>query len=308
MRFLIAAVIFSQAMPVSSIERKQLRTSVDLKSHSHTNFMTRRSLGRRSMGAARRLSRTVGILKNELARQSEATAECNPSSTDPDTGILSCGAGYNCVATSLHSRLGGVCMPGARGRKLMYQSYLPCTPNSSFPMECDCSNFNATSFTGRLQCSSGFPYACLAGTDYCYSYNATYIFQNLSAVSTTVCHDFKKPYAVNICYQASFGVNASTTLEVNGTNCISYVTDFCTGCSSFDCTNIPKGVAGDSCNGSFPLPIVKGFFDALNASFGLNYSIPWNFSIPWNYSLPFNDSFPWNISFPLNDSFPRNSE
>ena len=138
MRFLLAAVILSQAMPVSASERNQLRgTSKDLKSHSHNHFMTRRSLGRRSVGAARHLYCTVGILRNERVRQIKATMECNPSSTDPDTRILSCGAGYNCVTSSHHSSLGGVCMPADCERKLRYQTYVSCMPNTSFPMDCD---------------------------------------------------------------------------------------------------------------------------------------------------------------------------
>ena len=121
-------------------------------------------------------------------------------------------------------------------------------------------------------------------------------------------------YALKICNQVFFGINASSSsaLAVNGTYCNSYAADFCTGCSSFDCSNIPKGMVGDTCNGTFPLPIAKGFYEAQNrslhvnasdtwnASSRLNYSIPWNYSVPWNYSFPRNNSFDSNTSLPWN--------
>lgn len=56
----------------------------------------------------RALSQIQGVLKNGLSRSLKGHPQCDPTSTDPDTGILSCGEGLTCRKSDA-SDLGGFC-------------------------------------------------------------------------------------------------------------------------------------------------------------------------------------------------------
>jgi hypothetical protein len=128
MKFTIAASILAQTIPVISEKASsKLLTQTEqpeLLSQFITTIAKRRSEGKTalsgSFAGARLSGAALGILK-----------DCDPSSEDPDVGILSCAVGYECVSDDA-SGLGGVCM--STSRELQENPCLVC-PNGALDEE-----------------------------------------------------------------------------------------------------------------------------------------------------------------------------
>ena len=199
-----------------------------------------------------------GILRNSIFNQDwdhdddDLIKECDPLSDDADIGILSCGEGRYCQANE-DFKLGGICSATAVSRDLSIQgvqsSDFTCTGTTS-TSQCDCSNFNSSTLSGPISCEYK-PYECFGCPTYCLSAKKTATFatgKKLEAV--TYCVFFKIPYHVKYCYYYMSASSPICVMSINDVNCSS--------CSKtyFDCTNIPKGMKGNS-NTSSPLRILE---------------------------------------------------
>ena len=261
MRFTIAtATILSQVLPASTtnsgnhvntltlsrnlgvIEKGQIRALLD-KASPRLALLAKQS---RKVSFTERVSNGQdGILKNINKEQPTGKA-CDPTSNDPDIGILSCPPRQFCVESS-SSNLGGVCASVQQDRSLTAQAALPCI-DASFPYTCDCQNFDTTTFSGPLKCVVN-PYYCVGCTDYCMAVDVNFVFDSFNVSSVTYCYYFKKPYQIDLCY--TYDAQAGTCVyTVNGVNCNACV--FGT-CNEFDCTNIPKGMAGTCKDPALPI-------------------------------------------------------
>lgn len=126
MKFTIAAGILAQSLSVvsetatSKIETHRKHSAA---SQWTANFVNRNKRSERDDAG---LESIVGeTLKNSLL---ETFKICDPSSDDPDVGILSCDFGYEC-ALDESSALGGICTSSTRG--LQVSSYCKlCLPGA----------------------------------------------------------------------------------------------------------------------------------------------------------------------------------
>ena len=256
-----AAVLLSTSIPASMTEVTMASQLTDVSNHA--NFQGKTSQNDVPAFAAKRLNiraatqelsmmilaqtRAVtedGVLYNEKSFQEneDRTKECDPSSEDPDIGILSCGENQHCMATK-HSNLGGFCATAADSRELAISSKLPAIlhslpcVSSVLPYTCDCSNFSTTTLSGSFNCVYQ-SYHCKGCPEYCGSVNFTLRFEaGANLTEYTTCYDLKKPYDLTFCVSHFSGARGCI-MKANETLC-----NICIYGSSFDCSNIPYGYA-----------------------------------------------------------------
>lgn len=206
------------------------------------------------------LLRPSRILKNPRI---DRRPKCNPSSVDPDVGILSCGSDQYCMESKL-SELGGVCvakdLPATTSRELFANGYYfdmaeyYCGSSGSWEdyLDCDCSNFDKATKTGTAKCELLNTY-CFQDTscETCVKLSASFRIASRNDYSIDWCYNFFLPYEQNICVEYTHNPQASATCRINlndmqCTSCsVSYYdyTDPKTAevhrstCAAFDCTN-----------------------------------------------------------------------
>lgn len=189
--------------------------------------------------------------------------EANSFVTDADTGILSeCLPGEYCSKD-------GVCVTDLPGVELRPSAYTVDTVNSFLPLcngtdptyTCDCSGLDITTETGAIYCDY-LVEKCLG--DVCYDASAGFNFyEDLdSYIESYYCKNITKPYLQEICYYFYTG-EEECDIYINGLECnscqflegdIGYVDD----CLIFDCTNVPNGNAGNSCEGDYTTDAFDG--------------------------------------------------
>ena len=280
MRLLVAATLLSQALPAAP---KDSTTTVDIHNvvSSESKIISDRFLGVQrgsrimqsmleNLAAGQsativRQSRmdTASVLRNkhDINFEDLSAKECDPTSDDPDIGILSCGVGQFCE-TRHDTLLGGRCSSTTTiERDLAYSnplSGIPCSP--TFALQCTCPNFNLTTLSGSFQCIYQL-YSCIGCGAYCYAVNVTATEEFKIVKKLQFCYIFKKPYQIEFCYTGYFPTTSGLCkYTINGVDCNS--------CSknSFDCTNVPNGSAATTRNGAFPLPIMKGLNHTLTVN------------------------------------------
>ena len=269
-----ATVLLSTAIPASTREVTMASQLTDVSNHAYlhetTNHDNVHALAAKHPNiqtATQALSMMVlaqiqaktegGVLHNEKSFQEneDRTKECDPSSEDPDIGILSCVENQHCMA-SKHSKLGGFCATAADSRELLsfgqfssILSSLPCY-NSTFPYKCDCSKFDITSFSGSVNCLYQ-SYTCIGCPEYCGSVNFSVTFAAGAKVSEyTYCFDLKKPYGLTFC-EAQYKGSYACKLTANGVSCNSCTNNF----SAFDCSNVAHGYS--STTSIYPVRVLK---------------------------------------------------
>ena len=272
MRLLVAATLLSQALPAAPKD-STTTTVIHNVENSASNIILDRFLGLRSGGrimqsmlensAAGQSSTMVRQLrmgtastlrnKHDINLADLSAKNCDPTSDDPDIGILSCGVGQFCE-TRQDSCLGGRCLSATAIERDLGSSNnlngIPCFP--SFPLHCSCPNFNFTSLSGSFQCIYQL-YSCYGCSDYCYEANITVTKKYDVIEKAQLCYYFKKPYQIEVCYTGYFPTTSGVCrYTIDGVDCISCSKD------SLDCTNIPNGLAATTRNGAFSVPIMKG--------------------------------------------------
>ena len=274
MRFATAAAVFIPPVLPNSIKGVSA-SGTDLKSHLHEssvvvgngnplvdsvdgqiqrNPILKRRYERNSISTYPMPTATDATLKNEIADHF-SMKECDPSSEDPDVGILSCGTSNYCQPIA-ESKLGGICTAVSRNlaKKGGYYNYNYICYSSN-PRFCDCSQFDNATRTGKANCYS-INYTCPVGcSDICVSENTTVTFQNGTILLYHGCYYFTKPYKVTFCYWY-YPASPDCVYKINGVAC--------NKCNStyFDCTNIPNGTAGivnKTSTKHLPLPIMLDY-------------------------------------------------
>lgn len=198
-----------------------------------------------------------GLLKNINSKAGSfngvaPTVECDPS-TAADTGILSCGDGEHCVASSL-SVLGGYCMQSSESRQLNHLSteVAICDPSSGLSerYNCDCSGFDNITGTGDVPCTVfedyclGLLYAGCGAA--CVSRVVTYSFVNFTAPVFGYCVSFKTPYEQRVCVEETLATKTCfITVNDQPCNSCSMETGGNLTSVSFDCTNV-GGITGST--------------------------------------------------------------
>jgi hypothetical protein len=221
-----------------------------------------------------------GLLKNTALRQARPTSkvECDPSSTSTvDVGILSCGAGKQCLPSSASS-MGGFCgtpEASAASRKLQNDYlFLICDPTSYYYgyYDCDCSGVDTSTGTGDASCTVvedyclGLSYTGCADT--CGTYTVQYSFENFTTTRYGWCFNFSTPYEQTVCWDQVYG---SDTCDVvfNDEACqgcdVLYDTDNSTYVG-FDCLNVEAGTEGTTQYGLPAFPIVEACYTPGNNS------------------------------------------
>ena len=243
MRFTLAVTaVLSQALPAWTAE-EHAQTWLQKRNLFALNEAKFQTMPGKDFPRLRRAP-IFGQYDNAVIRNRHSTIKneekpCDPTSRDPDIGILSCGSSWYCKQ-STNSTLGGVCAEIGHDRALVSPGYLMCI-DDSYPYECDCSHFDPTMPFGSVTCTL-YPYQCIGCSNYCVEMNVHFAFDAHSVIKVKYCEYFKKPYEVELCY--AFDHNAATCeYTING--------EACKMCSSgksiaFDCTNIPNGRAGSS--------------------------------------------------------------
>ncbi len=223
-------------------------------------------------------SSTLGLMKSHRKRHglknikkappvtALANVECKLM-TSPDTGILSCRKGQDCVPSN-SSSLGGLCLESASPRRL-YQStiyYGLCNPDSENYMyyECDCSGYDLTTGTGVIVCPAFEDY-CLgelySGCDeICATRNVSYSFTNFTAPGYKLCGETVAPNTQKVCLEKYFETDLCA-LTFNDQPCASCTSSLVDGYLyfSFDCTNT-GGIAGDTFYALQILPLVDACY------------------------------------------------
>ncbi len=188
--------------------------------------------------------RVMKNIKEAAGRTAWGTMECIP-----DTGILSCGEGQYCEASSASS-MGGFCMERAASRHLYHlaEDTDICNPTSDMYMyyDCDCSGFDNATGTGEIPCTLLENY-CLGLVytgcgDACVTRTVRYSFSNFTAPSYSSCFEFTTPSAQKVCFEELFEANScSITFDDQScTSCV-IVPDGNYTSLFFDCSNAGGG-------------------------------------------------------------------
>lgn len=186
-----------------------------------------------------------GLLKNLRAESFNAfkpPVECDPAST-ADIGILSCGDGEHCVASSLSAR-GGFCMQSSASRQLNALATDVCDPSGfAVTYNCDCSGFDNITGNGDVACTDienycfGLFYPGCG--DACMSHTFTYSFINFTSPTYEYCLEFKTPSEQRVCIEETLATGTCTvTVDDQPCNSCSKVSQGNRTLTSFDCTNV----------------------------------------------------------------------
>jgi hypothetical protein len=202
---------------------------------------------------------------------------CDPDSSDPDVGVLSCAEDHLCVTFST-SRQGGVCVPlaifnGALNTAMdgkppetdgpQKRGFFYCDPSSPYFgfLDCDCTGFNITTQEGSFVCSSSYCFGDLSECcgETCADITLTYAGSTESFTYET-CYAFKHPYPQTFCYGQTIGGGSSSCFaSFNNESCGSCQI-YNSTCSRFSCD--AAGFLGEVCIQDFYPPILTSCFAA----------------------------------------------
>jgi len=219
--------------------------------------------------------------------------KCNPSSQDPDVGILSCQDDSICVRTaSVSKSLGGLCVPltffdGAIvavdepqvdadadgevdsdvdsdvGRPAKKRGYLYCDPSSPYFgfLDCDCSQFDTETMKGSFSCSYAY---CFGGLSECCAETCADVTMAYSAASDSdgftyeTCYVFSEPYTQTFCHGQTVSSGTSSCFgSFDDVSCESCQVANST-CSSFSCS--AAGLQGELCMQDFYPPVLTSCY------------------------------------------------
>jgi hypothetical protein len=191
--------------------------------------------------------RLRGVLRNLLANKQQ---ECDPSSSSPDLGILSCGHNRYCVESS-RSDLGGVCVPQEKVADTRILQYATTSSGQNEPTlssaiqrrngyndlfealsqacidtnYCDCSEFDFEQFHGIVECTRLVDYCsrsenyCGEVVELCYTSHTTLEASGHDDYSYTTCMTYTAPYQQRVCISYSTADSDSCAVEFNNNLC-----------------------------------------------------------------------------------------
>ena len=211
-----------------------------------------------------------GVLRN-LQKNKSTPNECDPSSIEPDVGILSCGTSHYCLE-SQHSSLGGLCLRNADSMEL---------PKVCIENDCDCSGIvDGIGIIENCQLMEDY---CMPLVDYpgeateaCLTANATLLYEQPGKPAhVEYCYNIVKPYERSYCLTyTSAGTDdeeETCTLAIDTVNCSSCVTQSCPDDAGgerfeFDCSNTVVETRGNGCNEEYAVPIFRFLFPEADAN------------------------------------------
>jgi hypothetical protein len=175
--------------------------------------------------------------------------ECDPSSSSPDLGILSCGYSRYCVE-SRRSALGGVCVSQdqavdtrilqsattslgqneplsntiqrRRGDNYLFESLSQACIDTNY---CDCSEFDFEQFHGIVECTRVEGYCsrsenyCGEEVELCYTSDIILEANGHDDYSYTTCMTYTAPYPQRVCVSYSTADSDSCAVEFNNNMC-----------------------------------------------------------------------------------------
>jgi len=207
------------------------------------------------------------ILKN----QKQNHIECDPTSADPDVGILSCPPDKSFCLEDPASDHGGVCVAAGATRRMATHARPPlkrsvyCDPSSPYfgVLNCDCSGFNLETNKGTFKCTSdsycfGAVAECCGNT--CADITMTYSSTGPYSYNYETCYSFQTPYKQSFCYGQHVDRNNATQNcfgSFNGQTCDSCVMAS-ENCTLFDCST--SGLEGGFCLEEFYPPVLTNCY------------------------------------------------
>eukprot|EP00934_Nitzschia_sp_Nitz4_P004792 Nitzschia sp. Nitz4//scaffold9_size221794//10295//11968//NITZ4_001312-RA/size221794-processed-gene-0.301-mRNA-1//-1//CDS//3329560899//4782//frame0 len=272
MRFAVAAGLLAHALPAvaehsvvsTTVEgsgnglEALLRDHIPITSHQANGF--------------RRNSKSAFFknLKNVIYGK-----PCDPTSSDADIGVLSCGMNKYCSESST-SPLGGVCQVNRTDRTLEqpYHStrsleatgavgYLYCDPRSDYfgILDCDCDGFDTSTSLGSFYCyyTGCFDSISNCCADTCGKVSLSYTSNAFSEMTLEICYIFSDPYSQTFCY--GYGTTSGEDVcfaSYNGDSCNSCTRE--TDCDLMDCSNV--GLDTAACISDFRPPIIETCIDS----------------------------------------------
>jgi hypothetical protein len=174
--------------------------------------------------------------------------ECDPTSTSPDFGILSCGYNHYCVESD-DSNLGGLCLLDQKtaesrvlqstgrnesssslsntilrrkGHNELFQALSQACRETDY---CDCSEFDFQSFQGIVECNKVEDYCsrsenyCGEDVELCYSFHTTLEANGRDNYSYTTCMTYTTPYQQRVCMSYSTADSESCAVDFNNNMC-----------------------------------------------------------------------------------------
>jgi hypothetical protein len=304
MRFTIAAGILAHTLtasarslesgifwPRSDAQRKHRLQTLNKASHGKALSRLESDNVRQTPTLKRLRTHTNQVLRNR-ASQKTAEVECDPTASDADVGILSCGLGKYCMEVE-DSGLGGLCVEAADVERDLQVSE-PAIGDYCDPLSprygaytCDCTNFDVASGTGSFECLFDEEYCVDPAYSICaIVVGAADVAMDGSYVAST-CYDFFKPYDQSTCFE--YSSTGTCAIDFNGMQCNSCErVDFIGDddvleneytCLEFDCTNTEGMHTGSECTGASPFPIA-GYMPDESHSMSMSMSISMSMSMP----------------------------
>lgn len=316
MRLALATAFLAQSLPAASSVEKDTASNSDtaiLERH-HVADLRRALLGRGESTSSNNSRDKVNsdnastkerfitslkerlqlkVLKNTVI---EGLEECDPESTEkePDTGVLSCGAGKYCVESSFSSK-GGACVSSpddldaglqmAAVRNLQSGddfwnnvNTLFCDPASEVAPNCECSNADADADLLEVSCTepedcSIYTNTCDANITNCVIYSFTLNLTGPGTYDYLRCFEDTEPYIQKTCYAGSAAeddILDECMISVDDTTCnmcvptqdeveiCDFLNTNCYNvtqtCFEFDCTNTLSRKAGNTCDDGVYIP------------------------------------------------------
>jgi len=297
MRFFIAIAFLTQGSLTASA-RERIDKALNLfgdNSPLHTASFdnpAQQKIGHRQ-GKHSARSRLSGRRKLNNARWQ--AVECDPTSTDADIGILSCGDDSLYLEDS-KSTLGGFCVKSsakARRHMEMKNGKSPpttstfervnfaeainptrgsayCDPSSPYHglLDCNCNDFDLQTSTGSFQCihhSYCFSAVSECCADTCGSITISYENVGDGTYSYQACYAFETPYQQTFCFGKSKNLADGTSVgcygSFNGESCGACNEQ--NGCTLLDCKNTLLRQA--VCVESFYPPVLTACYEQCSA-------------------------------------------
>jgi hypothetical protein len=200
---------------------------------------------------------------------SEEGVPCDPTSLDPDVGILSCGMGKYC-SESTDNNLGGFCVDSSMMEESVHrdlqlnaltQFYNTSSPYYAY-FDCDCTQFDLTTGKGDIVCEIGTSYCIDDANMICLNRTAYGTFSGNETYTIIDCYNCFLPCDQNVCYSTNRPIPSGCDLTFNGETCdacyktfgsfanMYNVTEYYL-CLQFDCTNTEGMNEGNICDGDY---------------------------------------------------------
>lgn len=206
--------------------------------------------------------------------EQEDVIPCDPTSSDPDTGILSCGDDSFCIKDP-STHIGGACVKISTANSIARRleqavgadkgrAYTYCDPNSPYfgMLTCDCTGFDLDAGKGSLACSYDYCFGSVSEccTDTCAGVTITYSSDGKGSNSYETCYTFESPYVQSFCYGHHMKAkNQSSTCfgSFNGKTCDSCMVES-SNCTRFNCGS--AGLGDEFCVEDFYPPILTSCY------------------------------------------------